>query len=731
MVTRVGTATGTNTATLPAHQAGDLIVVFAYRDGNPSAGSIPTGLNWSPVSRHGGDLNSCSVVYKYAQSSSETVGSFGTTQALVAVVYRPDSGETIMLGAVGKTTGSSTTVTFPAASLYKTDNTSRVLAFVGHRSTDVAIDTAPSGMTNVTSTSNANCEAALHETTGTVTSWSSQTASVGGTASGFCAVTVELLSFSSGFPFVPSFSAANVGASSGDVTINKPAGTAEGDLLVAYVLTFSQSGYGTPTIDTPAGWTKEIERTGDIYYSGNTHGAVFWKKAGASEPSTYTFTNAASSNTYGNVLMLRVVGADTTTPFDVSASTNTVAPTANINFPSVTPTVAGTLLLAFGGIGNYTTVFNQWPNIPATTFLQASVINNSVNYVAAAAAFRYYGSTSATGTFSAAFNDLENLAQGYTLAVKAASTGSPYPAAGSVSGAAASTSGAALAQRPAAGSSSAAATTSGATGVNRPVGGSISASASLVGEATIAATSYDAAGSVSAAASTSGAAEVSRPAAGSSAGVATTQGAVLAERAASGASDGIASTSGAALAARPVDGSATGAASVSGDASLGAATYAVAGSVSASAATSAGVGRSTPVGGSVSVAASVSGAVSADRPGAGSSAGVASLTGNADKLAAVFPVSGSIDGLSTTTGAALASRSIAGTITAAALTAGNALGIYIATGSASGSVVLTANVRGGSGWQAISTTSETWTTEAATDETWTPQSVTNETWFNP
>jgi len=46
-LTRVGSAKGVTSATLPTHQAGDLIIGFAYRDGSTTAPTIPGTPVWN------------------------------------------------------------------------------------------------------------------------------------------------------------------------------------------------------------------------------------------------------------------------------------------------------------------------------------------------------------------------------------------------------------------------------------------------------------------------------------------------------------------------------------------------------------------------------------------------------------------------------------------------------------------------------------------------------------
>lgn len=185
-ITRIGSATGTNSCTLPSHQAGDLILIFAYRDGSATAPSLPAGY-WN-VTNNGANTNSMRVGYMIADSSSETSGTWTNATSLIAVVYRGARVGSFSVGGAA-----STTVNYPARTLLKSDNTSWVVGAAGHRSVDTNVQNAPSGMTNVNSVLDATDELAVHDTNGTVTSWSSTNVSVGGTSSGWRSAVVELI----------------------------------------------------------------------------------------------------------------------------------------------------------------------------------------------------------------------------------------------------------------------------------------------------------------------------------------------------------------------------------------------------------------------------------------------------------------------------------------------------------------------------------------------------------
>lgn len=184
----IGQATGTNTATMPAHAAGDLIVVFAYRDGSNTAPTLASGYtSWHTA---GVNTNSCVVGYKIAASSSETVGTWTNATSTIVHVYRATG--TISAGAAAGTGSTAATVTYPALTLQDAGGASWVVAFAGHRQINVALETPPGAMVNRSSVLDATDEAAGHDTNGGVTSWASTNVAVGGTSSGWRTVVLEI-----------------------------------------------------------------------------------------------------------------------------------------------------------------------------------------------------------------------------------------------------------------------------------------------------------------------------------------------------------------------------------------------------------------------------------------------------------------------------------------------------------------------------------------------------------
>lgn len=91
------------------------------------------------------------------------------------------------IGAWAASTGSSVTLSFPGLTLWAQDNTSWIAGFGAHRTATNVGTNAPSGMAVQSSA----VDIAVFDTNGTVSSWSTQTASVNAN-SGWCTFSIEI-----------------------------------------------------------------------------------------------------------------------------------------------------------------------------------------------------------------------------------------------------------------------------------------------------------------------------------------------------------------------------------------------------------------------------------------------------------------------------------------------------------------------------------------------------------
>ena len=182
---------------------------------------------------------------------------------------------------------------------------------------------------------------------------------------------------------------------SGTITINKPSGVVDNDLLIAF---FSEDS-NTPRI-TATGWTAfsgtGIGASGEIVVGTSAVLQCFYKVAG-SEGASWNFTPSASY--IGVVGVIAYSGVDTTTPIDVAAGATPASGTTHTS-ASITPSVVNTMLVGIWMIDS--NAANTWSTADMTERIDQST--GSAAFVALSVHDLIYGSTSAvtkTATFTA------------------------------------------------------------------------------------------------------------------------------------------------------------------------------------------------------------------------------------------------------------------------------------------------------------------------------------------
>lgn len=191
-LTYVASAKGVNTVTLPSHQAGDILIAWATRNNSSQAVTVPAG--WTTLSSLGSNSLAHALAWKLAATNNETVGNFALATSLTVSVYRPGTGYTVEPGARDYWNAKNTVqATYKALALQKTDGSSWVLGFFGHRSPDIGnLATAPVGMINRNTNQDAQDSAATHDTGTGVTSWSQRSVTHTGSINTSRTVVLEL-----------------------------------------------------------------------------------------------------------------------------------------------------------------------------------------------------------------------------------------------------------------------------------------------------------------------------------------------------------------------------------------------------------------------------------------------------------------------------------------------------------------------------------------------------------
>ncbi|MGY1760490.1 hypothetical protein ACI79G_13085 [Geodermatophilus sp. SYSU D00779] len=116
--------------------------------------------------------------------------------------------------------------------------------------------------------------------------------------------------------------------------LTPPAGTLEGDVLVAQV-----AYYGTSTVPTPSGWTRVVlpDTSGGVVTS-----AVYWKVAVPDEPvATFTRTDTTTGDMVGGIVGYR--GVDSSNP--VAAAGGTSGSAETMTSPTLTTSATGAVVV--------------------------------------------------------------------------------------------------------------------------------------------------------------------------------------------------------------------------------------------------------------------------------------------------------------------------------------------------------------------------------------------------
>ncbi|GHH67655.1 hypothetical protein GCM10017673_15010 [Streptosporangium violaceochromogenes] len=205
----------------------------------------------------------------------------------------------------------------------------------------------------------------------------------------------------------PSVRAVSTGEASGSsLTVSKPAGTVQGDILLAFQ---SDDDGVLSDMATPTGgatWQLLASRsdTGTI----GTLTKVWWKVAGSSEPSTYGFTfRAGTISGVVTVVAVRDGAAATPVVAQVSSGTGTT-----VNTPGLTPPDSASLEVRYAAVADDE---SATLSVPATyTGLSAPA---QVGYIACKAAAKQLPSGAATGTLAFTSTTTPYTRHGFSVAI--------------------------------------------------------------------------------------------------------------------------------------------------------------------------------------------------------------------------------------------------------------------------------------------------------------------------
>ncbi len=171
------------------------------------------------------------------------------------------------------------------------------------------------------------------------------------------------------------------------VTLDRPAGTAAGDVVIAQLAI--RGGTDVSITIVPAGWTL-ANRTN----SGTDLAQfVYWREATASEPASYTWNFSPSRRATAIAATFRAVLASN--PVDVVAGAALTSNTTSFTTPAVTTTVANTMLIAMFSVDDGTNSFTPPLGMTELADTASSSGPNGVTASLAIASFAGMGNTGA------------------------------------------------------------------------------------------------------------------------------------------------------------------------------------------------------------------------------------------------------------------------------------------------------------------------------------------------
>lgn len=148
-----------------------------------------------------------------------------------------------------------------------------------------------------------------------------------------------------------------------DIVVNKPTNTAQNDFILAEIFTYKK------TVTAPDGWNfirgNENTNYGNFY--------MYYKVAGASEPSNYTWVVSSSTSTGPNGALLATFrgGFNTSNPIDQSNSSLAATLGTAFSAGAITVSAANSSLIFLGGgdPANDSYTFTK-PSVPTTDWAE-------------------------------------------------------------------------------------------------------------------------------------------------------------------------------------------------------------------------------------------------------------------------------------------------------------------------------------------------------------------------
>lgn len=346
-----GSAVGSSTATFAVTpQQND--VVFMTVGFNDTDWTIPSGY----IEYTGGIITGTTTIYRYScfykvmgatPDTSINLNDGNDTSAFTYYILRGVQTESPVVETANTIGTSSTNLNPPSVPVFPKCMV-LVAGFTGNGASAV-ISGGPSGYSGflgVDASGNSDTYIGTAYKTITTTGTEDPGAfSLTNTAVAYASTSIVVRPFSNSFTLIePEFVAVaqGTGAATTSLTINKPTGTAEGDLMIAFCCS---------TVSSNSTWTGDTDWT-EVADEGTPPAVrVAYKVAGASEGASYTFTSSVSGTLAGIIITYRYAAYD---------AVGTIAQDTLLLLPgSVSVTTQQSKLLAFAARNANATITAQ------------------------------------------------------------------------------------------------------------------------------------------------------------------------------------------------------------------------------------------------------------------------------------------------------------------------------------------------------------------------------------
>jgi hypothetical protein len=347
-------ADGENPTTVPVPtgvQDGDLLIAICFADGG-NANKWRPATGWTLVFNQRTSANACALMVKTASSESGNYSftNTGTSRNRVTVLAYRNATRINTYSSVNRITSN----TVLAPSIIPTYEGFLCTAFFTETTANVS--TPPAGMTLRYSNSADAPAMAVYDVEQSATESGDKTI-VWSASSDAAAFSFQITNESTVAPEFIASAQTQRSTSGTALAISKPAGTAEGDLMVAVM-----------AIPTNATWTGATGWT-EVADEGSSPGLrVAYRVAGASEGSSYTFTSSASGTSSGCIITYRYADFDTI---------GSISEGALPRFPSgVTASESQSLLIAAGATSSASVTITA-ESIQGVSVMSAVVTDNN------------------------------------------------------------------------------------------------------------------------------------------------------------------------------------------------------------------------------------------------------------------------------------------------------------------------------------------------------------------